>query len=84
MYSNKNMTESHFSLKKLLTDGHFCNILQVKERVYIGYPHGIMSVQVFKAIPHRACAEDALSDFSSSCIEIPQAYYRMSRDFYTR
>ena len=24
-----------------------------------------------KAIPHRACAEDALSDFSSDCIEIP-------------
>ena len=27
-----------------------------------------------KAIPHKACAEDALSDFSSDCIEIPQAY----------
>ena len=37
-----------------------------------------------KAIPHRACAEDALSDFSSDRIEIPQAYYRMSRDFCAR
>ena len=37
-----------------------------------------------KAIPHKACAEDALSDFSSDCIEIPQAYYRMSRDFCAR
>ena len=27
-----------------------------------------------KAIPHKACAEDALSDFSSDCIEVPQAY----------
>ena len=39
---------------------------------------------ILKAIPHRACAEDALSDFSSDCIEIPQAYYRMSRDFCAR
>ena len=27
-----------------------------------------------KAIPHRTCAEDAPTDFSSDCIEIPQAY----------
>ena len=39
---------------------------------------------VYYVIPHRACAEDALSDFSSDCIEIPQAYYRMSRDFCAR
>ena len=41
-------------------------------------------VSIFKAIPHRACAEDALSDFSSDRIEIPKAYYRMSRDFCAR
>ena len=29
------------------------------------------SASMIKAIPHRACAEDALSDFSSDCIEIP-------------
>ena len=34
-----------------------------------------------KATPHKACAKDAPTDFSSDCIEIPQAYYRMSRDF---
>jgi hypothetical protein len=28
----------------------------------------------FKATPHRTCAEDAPTDFSSDCIEIPQAY----------
>ena len=39
---------------------------------------------IIKVIPHRACAEDALSDFSSDRIEIPQAYYRMSRDFCAR
>ena len=27
-----------------------------------------------KAIPHKACAGDAPTDFSSDCIEIPQAY----------
>ena len=37
-----------------------------------------------KATPHKACAEDAVTDFSSDCIEIPQAYYRMSRDFCAR
>ena len=42
------------------------------------------SQNMIKAIPHRACAEDALSDFSSDCIEIPQAYYRMSRNFCAR
>ena len=29
---------------------------------------------IFKAIPHRACAKDAKSDFSSDCTEIPKAY----------
>ena len=27
-----------------------------------------------KATPHRTCAEDAPTNFSSDCIEIPQAY----------
>ena len=35
----------------------------------------------FKATPHKACDEDGPTDFSSDCIEIPQAYYRMSRNF---
>ena len=43
-----------------------------------------LAERTVKAIPHRACAEDALSDFSSDCIEIPQAYYRMLRDFCAR
>jgi len=30
--------------------------------------------QNFKATLHRTCAEDAPTDFSSDCIEIPQAY----------
>ena len=37
-------------------------------------PVGDGAIIKFKAIPHKACAEDALSDFSSDCIEIPQAY----------
>ena len=37
-----------------------------------------------RAIPHKDCAEDAPSDFSSDCIEIPQAYCRMSRNFCAR
>ena len=52
-------------------DGNIFNILGIASRT-------------LKAIPHRACAEDALSDFLSDCIEIPQAYYRMSRDFCAR
>jgi hypothetical protein len=28
----------------------------------------------FQATPHKDCAEDAQSDFSSDCIEISQAY----------
>ncbi len=39
---------------------------------------------VFKATPHRACAEDAQTDFLSDCIEIPQAYLRMSRNYCAR
>jgi len=31
-------------------------------------------VFLIKATPHRTCAEDAPTDFSSDCIEIPQAY----------
>ena len=37
-----------------------------------------------KAAPHKDCAEDAPTDFSSDCIEISQAYLRMSRDFCAR
>jgi hypothetical protein len=39
---------------------------------------------VFKAAPHKDCAEDAPTDFSSDCIEISQAYLRMSRNFCAR
>ncbi len=38
----------------------------------------------FKATPHRDCAKDAPTDFSSDCIEILQAYCRMSRDLCAR
>ena len=37
------------------------------------------NAQESKAIPHKACAEDALSDFSSDCIEIPQAYWSVGQ-----
>jgi len=36
------------------------------------------------ATPHKTCAEYAPTDFSSDCIEISQAYWRMSRDFCAR
>ena len=39
---------------------------------------------IIKAAPHKDCAEDAPTDFSSDCIEISQAYLRMSRDFCAR
>jgi hypothetical protein len=32
-----------------------------------------------KAIPHRTCAEDAPTDFSSDRIEIPQAYWSVGQ-----
>ena len=32
-----------------------------------------------KATPHRTCAEDAPTDFSSDCIEIPQAYWSVGQ-----
>ena len=34
----------------------------------------------FRATPHKACAEDTPSDFSSDCIEISQAGCRLSRN----
>ena len=34
-----------------------------------------------KAIPHRDCAADAQSDFSSDCTETTQEYCRISRSF---
>ena len=34
----------------------------------------------FKATPHKACAEDALSD----CIEIPQAYWSVGQAGFVR
>jgi hypothetical protein len=37
--------------------------------------------QFFKATPHKDCCAGAQQDFSSDCIEISQAYFRMSRDF---
>ena len=37
-----------------------------------------------KATPHKTCAEYAPTDFSSDCIEISQAYWRMSRNFCAR
>ena len=41
----------------------------------IGHPHHHLYIDVpIKATPHRTCAEDAPTDFSSDCIEIPQAY----------
>ncbi len=42
------------------------------------------ALKTVKATPHKDCAEDALPDFSADRIEIPQAYYRMSRDFCAR
>ena len=39
---------------------------------------------IVKATPHRDCAKDAPTDFSSDCIEILQAYCRMSRDLCAR
>ena len=38
----------------------------------------------FKAIPHRDCASDAQSDFSSDCTETTQEYHRISRSFCAR
>ena len=40
---------------------------------------GIFLVNAFKATPHRTCAEDAPTDFSSDCIEIPQAYWSVGQ-----
>lgn len=34
----------------------------------------ISDINKFKVIPHKDYAEDAQSDFSTYCIEIPQAY----------
>jgi hypothetical protein len=38
-------------------------------------------INEFQATSHRGCAKDTKSDFSPDCTEIPQAYFRMSRDF---
>ena len=46
----------------------------VESRFEVCYNSGIRGDDKIEAIPHKACAEDALSDFSSDCIEIPKAY----------
>ena len=40
--------------------------------------------KLLKATPHKACAKDAQSDFSSDCIEMTQECYRISRSFCAR
>ena len=34
----------------------------------------------FRTAAHRACAEDAKSDFSSGCSDIPQAYLMYGKE----
>ncbi len=43
---------------------------------YKGYIYSIIDYiyENFKATPHKTCAEYALTDFSSDCIEISQTY----------
>ena len=76
----KNVYPAEFSAGVAYIDNR-CETIQKK----VAEQHRpVLQLSCVKAIPHRACAEDALSDFSSDCIEIPQAYYRMSRDFCAR
>ncbi len=44
-------------------------------------PH---KLTVLGATPHKDCAADVQSDFSSDCIEILKAYCRMLRNFCAR
>ena len=47
---------------------------ELPHRINVKRVRRIMQILGLKAIPHRACAKDAKSDFSSDCTEIPKAY----------
>ena len=55
-----------------------------KGKIFVFAANDYDSLKRLKAAPHKDCAGNAQSDFSSDCIEISQAYLRMSRDFCAR
>ena len=56
----------------------------VSGSISIGLNSEFIVVVLIIRSTYRACAEDAQTDFLSDCIEIPQAYLRMSRNYCAR